>query len=413
MRESSDPLQGLTRRGFLKSALALGTVGALGALARVSLASDTVSLPFARGERPLVAFPQKRPLLVMTTRPPQLETPFAVFNDSVFTPNDAFFVRWHLAGLPTSIDAHAFRLKLHGHVKTPLSLSLDELRHDFEQVEVAAVCQCAGNSRGFLQPRVAGGQWGHGAMGNAVWRGVRLRDIVSRASLRAGAAQVRFNGLDQPVASGTPDFIKSLDVDHALDEHVLVAYEMNGEPLPWLNGYPLRLVVPGWYATYWIKMLNDVEVLNSPDQQFWMTKAYRLPANPCHCLRPGERATHTVPVGRMNVRSFITNLQDGVNVPAGQPLVVKGIAFDQGHGIHRVLFSIDGGKRWEPATLGKDHGNYSFRPWETRFNPARGHTYSLQSRAINRANESQGSHPRWNPGGYLRNVVETVRVVGA
>src|SRR5690606_22599964 len=116
--------------------------------------------------------------------------------------------------------------------------------------------------------RVPGGQWGNGAMGNANWKGIRLRDLLHRAGLSGDAVQVRFDGLDQPVAQATADFRKSLALDDALQEEVLVAYSMNGEALPMLNGYPLRLVAPGWYATYWVKMLNDIEVLNQADQNF-------------------------------------------------------------------------------------------------------------------------------------------------
>ena len=372
--------------------------------------AGSVSLPFGRGVRPLVAFPQKRPLMVMTTRPPQLETPFPIFNEYIFTPNDAFFVRWHLANIPLSIDLNTFRLTIHGRVKQPLSLRVEELKRDFEQVEVAAVCQCAGNSRGFFTPRVPGGQWGNGAMGNALWTGVRLRDILAKADVENDAIQVRFDGLDRPVADVTPDFRKSLDLDDAVQEDVLVAHSMNGEALPMLNGFPLRLVVPGTYATYWIKMLSDIEVLNQKDHQFWMEKAYRLPADPCGCSQPEKSVTRSVPIGKMTVRSFITNVGSGGTVPGGVPMTIKGIAFDQGYGIDRVLFSLNGGQEWQAARLGADYGDYSFRPWEAQFMPVAGRTYSLQSLAVNRIGESQRFSARWNPGGYLRNAVEMVNI---
>ena len=401
---------GLTRRQFLQTSLIVGGLSALGEPSVRAASPKNIELPFSRGQRPLVAFPEKRPLMVMTTRPPQLETPFPVFNEDVFTPNDAFFVRWHLANIPTTVNLQTFRLTIRGRVKQPLSFSLKDLQEQFEPVEVAAVCQCAGNSRGFFEPRVAGGQWGHGAMGNALWKGLRLRDLLDKAGIEQDAKYIRFDGLDRSVADATPDFLKSLRLDQALADHVLVAYEMNGEPLPFLNGFPLRLVVPGWYATYWVKMLNDIEVLNQEDHNFWMDPAYRIPDNACGCLEPGEKAQNKIPISTMKVRSFITNIHNGTKIKTEVRTLVKGIAFDQGYGIDQVLVSSDGGQHWKAAKLGKDYGNFSFRQWEIAVSLRPGKHYQLQSLAINRIGESQQFHAKWNPNGYLRNAVETIRM---
>lgn len=401
---------GLTRRRLLQTSLIVGGLSALGNFSVSAEPSSSVTLPFERRRRPLVAFPEKRPLMVMTTRPPQLETPFSVFNESVFTPNDAFFVRWHLANIPTTVDPQTFRVTIRGRVKKSLSFGLTDLQKQFEPVEVAAVCQCAGNSRGFFEPRVAGGQWGHGAMGNALWTGVRLRDLLEKAGIAPDAKHVRFDGLDRPLADATPDFLKSLPLDHAMADHVLVAYAMNGEPLPFLNGFPLRLVVPGWYASYWVKMLTDIEVLNHEDHNFWMDPAYRIPDNACGCVEPGQTPTSTVPLSTMPVRSFITNVDNGATLSAGSPTLVKGIAFDQGYGIDQVLLSTDGGQHWKATRLGKDYGDFSFRQWETQVALKLGQSYQFQSLAINRIGESQQLHAKWNPSGYLRNAVETVHV---
>jgi DMSO/TMAO reductase YedYZ molybdopterin-dependent catalytic subunit len=183
-------------------------------------------------------------MVLQRTRPPLLETPFEVFDRSVFTPNDQFFVRWHWAVIPQQVDVASFRLVVHGHVNQTLSLPLSDVLA-MPQVELAAVNQCSGTSRGLFKPRVAGGQWFNGAMGNAKWTGVRLRDVLNRAGVKTGAVAVRFNGLDQPVVDGAPDFMKSLDIDHAQGGEVMLAYQMNGEQLPLLNGFPLRLIVPG------------------------------------------------------------------------------------------------------------------------------------------------------------------------
>ncbi len=396
----------LNRRRFLHSAGLLDA--GLGALPAARMfGQDTVTMPFANGEREMVKYPQKRPLIRLTTRPPQLETPFSVFNESIITPNDAFFVRYHLAGVPTQIDSGKFRVEIKGSVNAPLSLSLDDLK-GFEPVEVVAVLQCSGNSRGFVQPRVGGGQSGNGAMGNARWKGVRLKDVLAKAGLKAGAKQVTFNGLDGPVLPATPDFVKALEVDHAMDGEVMLAYEMNGDSLPMLNGFPLRLIVPGYYGTYWVKHVNEITVIIDTLENFWMKTAYRIPDNDGACLEPGAKLAGSVPINRYNVRSFITSLSDKQNIKAGQSIEIRGIAFDGGHGIDKVLFS-DGKNQWRDAQLGEDLGKYSFREWKCQFTPAAG-DYELKSCATNRIGQSQPSASLWNPSGYMRNVIETVHV---
>ena len=401
----------LNRRRFIRSAGIFALAGTMSRTAARANETETVTLPFDNGERPLVQYPQKRLLIRLTTRPPQLETPFSVFNESVITPNDAFFVRYHLPLLPASVDVESFRLRIAGKVGTPLEFSMTELKSRFEPVELVAVNQCSGNSRGFFRPRVPGGQSGNGAMGNARWKGVRLKDVLNQCGVVAGARQVTFNGLDRPLLPQTPDFVKALDLDHALDGEVMLAYEMNGEDLPWLNGHPLRLVVPGHYGTYWVKHLNEINVLDEVFNGYWMSAAYRIPDNSCACVEPGTTPAKTVPISRFNVRSFITSLADGAQIKSGQALTVKGIAFDGGHGIRQVLFSEDDGHNWRETELGKDLGKYSFREWTVPFTPNRPGTFDLRVKAANRIGQSQPMEPLWNPAGYMRNVVETVRVV--
>jgi DMSO/TMAO reductase YedYZ molybdopterin-dependent catalytic subunit len=368
-------------------------------------------LPFANGQRRRVTnFPQKGAMILQRTRPPLLETPFNVFDHGVFTPNDRFYVRWHLANIPTVVDPTAFRLKIHGHVTRPLALTLNDLVRNFEPIEFAAVNQCSGNSRGFFEPRVAGGQWANGAMGNALWRGVTVKALLERAGVKAGALQVRFNGLDQGILPQTPDFMKSLGVDHSLDGEVMIAYAMNGVQLPLLNGYPLRLVVPGWYATYWVKMLDDIEVLDQPDDNFWMTRAYLIPDTPFADVVPGQQGVKTVPINRMLPRSFFTNLADSATVKVGEVTQVRGIAFGGDTGVARVLFSPDSGGRWQEAQLGQDHGKYSFRTWKISFRPAARGRQILMVKAVNLSGATQPDHPNWNGAGFMRNVIESVAV---
>jgi DMSO/TMAO reductase YedYZ molybdopterin-dependent catalytic subunit len=412
LENSSATRLAMNRRETLKSALAVGLAAATAGRLAPAAASEMVDLPFGNGERPLGVYPGKRALIVQTSRPPQLETPFSVFDEGLFTPNDAFFVRYHLADIPLKIDPAAYRLSIQGKVDTPLSLSLDELRNSFEPVELAAVNQCSGNSRGFFEPRVAGGQLGNGAMGNARWKGVPLKALLAKAGVQAGAVQVSFQGLDRPVLPETPTFIKALDLDHALDGEVMIAYAMNGEDLPWLNGFPIRLIVPGCYGTYWVKHLNAITVLDAPLDSFWMKTAYRIPANGCACTEPGKAPTSTVPIGRFNVRSFLTNIADGATVKANSKLDLRGIAFDGGYGISDVVVSADDGKTWMEAALGEDLGKYSFREWKAHVSLDPG-KHRLMVRAANRAGQSQPLQPLWNPSGYMRNVVEVTNVVAA
>ena len=404
----------LQRRRLLAGgagALASATLGGWSAAALAQGAS-TVDLPLVNGRRSLVAFPEKRPLIVLTSRPPQLETPWEVFNDGLITPNDAFFVRYHNAGIPTSIDGDEHTIKIGGNaVGKPFALTVAELRTQFKSVEYVAVNQCSGNSRGHFAPRVTGGQLSNGAMGNARWVGVPLKDVLARAELKNSAREVTFNGLDIAIFGGG-DFIKSIDVNHAMDGEVMIAYQMNGTDIPMLNGYPVKLIVPGYYGTYWVKHLSEIEVVDKVFEEFWMKPAYRIPDNDCACIEPGTSPAATRPIGRFNVRSFITSVTDGARLPAGQQTVVRGIAFDGGQGIREVAFSSDGGQSWRGAKLGTDLGRYSFREFSFGFTPDKGN-HDLRVRAWNRSGQSQPMEALWQPAGYMRNVVESVKVTAA
>lgn len=395
----------LNRRTILKGSSAL-----MAGLAPLSALAETVTLPFVNGERPLVKYPQKRPMIGLTSRPPQLETPFSVFNENIITPNDAFFVRYHLAGIPLEIDPDTYTIDIKGKVDKPMKLTLAALKR-MASVEIVAVNQCSGNSRGFSEPRVPGGQSANGAMGNARWRGVPLKAVLAQAGVQSGAKQVVFNGLDTPVIDKTPDFVKALEIAHATDGEVMLAYQMNGQDLPMLNGFPVRLVVPGYYGTYWMKHLSEITVIDTVFDGFWMKSAYRIPDTDNAVIEPGTAPKVTVPIGRFNVRSFITSLADGAKVTAGAT-ALKGIAFDGGTGIKEVAVSIDDGKTWTPAKLGADLGKYSFREWTLPVTLAAGANV-LKVRATSNGGKVQPDKPGWNPPGYMRNVVETYTVTAA
>jgi DMSO/TMAO reductase YedYZ molybdopterin-dependent catalytic subunit len=399
----------LRRRILAGGAGALATAG-LGMLGRAAFAqSRTLEQPFVNGTRNLVAYPEKRPLIVLTSRPPQLETPFEIFNDGIITPNDAFFVRYHNAGLPTSINGDTHVIKIGGNaVGKPFELTMADLRTQFKPIEYLAVNQCSGNSRGMFNPRVTGGQLANGAMGNARWLGVPLKDVLARAELKNTARQVTFNGLDNAVMAGG-DFVKAIDVAHAMDGEVMLAYQMNGTDIPFLNGFPVKLIIPGYYGTYWVKHLSEIEVIDQVYDGFWMKPGYRIPDNDCACVEPGTAPAATRPIGRLNVRSFITSVQDGAQLRAGQQTVVRGIAFDGGQGVREVAYSVDAGETWRGAKLGADLGRYSFREFTFGFTPEKGH-HDLRVRAWNRSGQSQPMEALWQPAGYMRNVVESVKV---
>jgi len=386
--------QEMTRRDFIKA------VGITTAMA----ATGTIPAALYASERKLVTYPEKTELLLLTSRPPQLETPLRYFRELV-TPNEALFVRWHLANIPTSVDLDTWRLRIHGNVAKPLSLSLDNLKK-FEKVGYTAVIQCAGNGRSFFDPPVFGGQWLNGAMGNCTWGGVRLKDVLKSAGIKAGATEVFFRGLDTAVLPTTQNFMKSLPLDKSLEDDIIIAYEMNGRELPMLNGFPVRLIVPGWYATYWVKSLSDIEVSVKPSSSFWMKTAYRIPDNPCGCVEPGTTPKKSVPINRMTTRSLMINPEDGARLAQGQATELMGVAFSGGYSIKEVLVSIDNGMSWQPARLGKDLGRYSWIQWFYPWQPARAGSYRVLVKATNSIGESQPMDGLWNASGYLWNKVE-------
>jgi DMSO/TMAO reductase YedYZ molybdopterin-dependent catalytic subunit len=358
----------------------------------------------------LVRYPEKTDLILLTSRPPQLETPKLYF-DCAITPNEAFFVRYHIVPIPTHVDLATWRLKVGGVVDKPLELAMEDLKTRFERVSVVAVNQCSGNGRSRFAPRVFGGQWGDGAMGNAEWAGLRMRDLLNAAGVRPGALEVTFDGLDESAAPSVPDFVKSLTVSRIMDDpDVLVAYEMNGQPLPMLNGFPARLVVPGWYSTYWVKNLSEITVLDHEFGGFWMKSAYRIPDTSCGCVEPGSKPARTVPINRMKVKSVIASPADGTQVRVDDTVALKGVAFDGGYGVAEVFVSSDGGTTWQSAQIGRDLGRYSFREWSYDLKAKGPGTLRVMARAVNRVGESQPAEPLWNPSGYLRNVVDHLEV---
>jgi DMSO/TMAO reductase YedYZ molybdopterin-dependent catalytic subunit len=392
----------LTRRGLVWA-------GAGAWLAPRTYAGDSAGSGTAADEV-TAALPGKRPLIQHAFRPPNFETPLADLA-APFTPNDAFFVRYHLAIIP-EVDPTRWRLQIGGaSAARPLTLSLRELRHDFTLVTVPAVNQCAGNRRGLFAPRVPGVQWGDGGMGNARWRGVRLGEVLRRAGITADAVEVVFSGADSAVLPATPAFAKSLPVDRALDESTLIGLEMNGEPLPHWNGAPARLVVPGWAGTYWVKHLTEIRIEPKPFDGFWMKGAYRIPTG----VFPGARfvtqeTPETTPVTELMVNSLIVSPAPGSRLQRGKPAQLSGKAWDGGSGIQRVEVSVDGRQSWRDATLGADLGRYAWREFRYALDTSRAGPLGIAVRAYSRNGATQPDKLTVNPAGYHDNIVQTLTV---
>ena len=365
----------------------------------------------AAAEGTLERLPGKVPLIKRSHRPPNFETPIEFLREPI-TRNDAFFVRYHLSNIP-KVDAKAWRLAVGGDAAGKrVEYDLAALRREFAAVELVAVCQCSGNRRGMFAPHVQGVEWGVGAMGNARWKGIRLRDVLNKVGVGKDAIEVAFDGADGPAMAVTPDFIKSIPVDRALDENTLIAFEMNGQPLPHWNGFPARLVVPGWTGTYWVKHLTNVDVRKQPQGGFWMNPAYRIPAGkfPGVARFPTQETSANQPITDMVVNSLVTSIHDGQRVHPGQVVDVAGIAWDGGHGIRDVEVSTDGGRSWVLAERGRDLGKFSFRAFHHKFRPREAGTAVVMVRAFNNHGDTQVSELIFNPAGYHHNVIPRIKL---
>ena len=398
----------MERRDFFKKAAVAAGAAALGT---ASLEAGVTHQPVSNRKVSDVAFPEKRPLITFSDRPPLLETPTEVFTCAL-TPNDQFFVRWHMPDIPTYIDPDKFTISVNGLVDNEMKISLNDLKKEYEQIEITAVLQCGGNSRSAFTPTAGGIQWGNGAMGCATWKGVRLSDILDKAGLKKGAEWIGFNGSEKAAYYETPEFVRELHLEE-LDDNVILAYEMNGEDLPYLNGYPLRLIIPGTYSDSWVKMLSNITVTDKYKKLFFMDVAYRVPDNECECETPDKKFPKTKPITKMNVKSVIGYPAPESKISHKSTVVVRGVAFDDGHGIKEVLISADGGKTWENAILddGK-RGRYAYRTFRYEYKPMGYGKLTFMSKAVNKIGQEQplAKDIKWNHGGYKYNGVDAVTV---
>ena len=386
----------LSRRELLSAA---ARAGAAGVFARHAAWTDL----FAQSPGPSVA-PGKEKLLVRSLRPPDYEAPVSLL-DSYITPVEHFYVRSHMP-IPLTLDAASWSLQLEGDLNTPTSLSLDDLRK-MPSTSITAVLECAGNGRAFFDPPVAGIQWTKGAIGNARWTGVRMADVLKRAGVQGTGKFVIMNAADRPVGT-MPDFIRQLPIEKAMHPDTLLAYEMNGQPLTPLHGFPLRVIAPGWEGAYAVKWLTSLRVSDRESDSFWVTTGYRYPTKrvaPGAAVDPKDMA----PLTGLTVKSLITRPVDGAALGAGK-IDVAGFAWAGEADIARVEISTDHGATWQAARLVGEQNKYSWRRFEYAFDAPRAESYLILSRATDSTGRTQPTSPPWNPSGYLWNAPDSVRV---
>jgi DMSO/TMAO reductase YedYZ molybdopterin-dependent catalytic subunit len=316
------------------------------------------------------------------------------------TPNDQFYIRNHF---PTPrLDGSAWGLTVGGAVDNPLRLSLDDLRA-LPPVTLTAVMECAGNGRVFYEPAKEGLQWQAGAVGNAAWTGVRLRDVLERAGVRQEAVEVVLVGGDRGVIDGgkktaSPGpiaFARSLPLAKAMSDAVVLAYEMNGEPLTPDHGFPLRAVVGGWFGMAWVKWLAEIRVVERPFLGYWQARDYfRWDRS------QGEPAL--VPLESMEVKAQIARPVQGATVTVGRPVRIVGAAWSGEARIAQVLVST-GDDAWREAALLDPEADYAWRLWEHAWVPPQAGVYCLRCRAIDAAGNVQPDTQQPDRESYVAN----------
>jgi sulfite dehydrogenase len=405
----------ITRRHLLGSAgagAALGISGLLSSFleAEAAIGELTPGVPEGVGSYATMSkLPGKKPLIQLSDRPPNYEAPIEYLRTPI-TPNDQFYVRYHLSDIP-EIKGESYKIAVGGDgANGQAEITLDDLKK-MPAAEVVAVNQCSGNRRGLSQPHVQGVEWGYGAMGCARWKGAKLKDVLEKVGLKKESIEIAFNGADGPAVAATPDFIKSIPTWKAVEDTTIIAYEMNGQPLPHLNGFPARIIVPGWTGTYWMKHVVEINALTKPQGGFWMNPAYRIPVGkfPLRDRFISQENAVSTPITEIVVNSLITSHRNGDKVKAGK-VTVSGMAWDGGYGIRSVEVSTDGGRNWATATLGQDIGRFAFRPWSFGISAKKGQN-SVMVNATNKLGQSQTSELIFNPAGYHNNVMQNITLM--
>jgi sulfite oxidase len=370
----------------------------------IRMAAGAVALPaLSFDDSPPIA--KKAGMLVRSARPEDLEMPLAFFSDYI-TPVEHFFVRTHTYA--PQVQLADWRVKVDGEVQNPLTLTMADLKQ-LPRVELVAVTECAGNSRGFYEPPVPGLQWTNGSVGNGRWAGVRLADVLKKAGLKNSAREILFDGADVPPGT-MPDFQRTITLKKALDPNTLLAFEMNGQTLPVQHGFPLRVVAPGWASDSWTKWVTRITVLDREFDGFFMKTAYRHPGKP---VRPGEAVPpeKMQPVTSLRVKSVIGSPADGSSIAPSQPVHIAGAAWAGDAGpVAGVDVSTDGGRTWRPSQLSGERSQFGWRLWSLDWTPKSEQYFTIMARARTAAGDMQPFRQEWNPSGYQWNVVPSVGV---
>lgn len=393
--DEADTLQSRERRALLAASGGLGLAAAIGAASG------------ARGQVQGASTASKPGLDVLGDRPENIETPAHLLDDRV-TPANRLFVRNNgMPPAPDSIDPASWTLTVDGLVERPMQLSLADLQSQFETVTLQLQMECGGNGRKYFSPGASGNQWTFGAIGCPEWTGVRLADVLKAAGVRPEAVYTGHYGADTHL-SGDPAKVpisRGVPINKAMDEHNLIAWAINGEPMPLANGHPLRLVVPGWPGSCSQKWLTRITVRDVVHDGEKMTgTSYRVPAFP---VAPGTEVADEdmVIIESMPVKSLITFPATGARVSPRKATQVRGHAWAGDRAVDAMHVSIDHGRTWIEAALERPANRYAWQHWSAEVTPPQAGYYEVWARATDDAGEMQpATVPGWNPKGYLNNM---------
>lgn len=400
----------LTRRRLVAAASGGAAVSAFGApVVLAGRAPPGFPFLFAAADAAVAA--GKAGLRLLSDRPLNLETPPHLLDDET-TPAERFFVRDN--GLPPeAANADAWRLRIDGEVRTPLDLSLADLKGGFETTTLRLALECGGNGRSFFRPETSGQQWTFGAVGFADWTGVRLADVLARAGVKAGAVYTGHYGADRHL-SGDPErapISRGVPIAKAREPHTLIAWGFNGGPLPSANGYPLRLVVPGWPGSCSQKWLTRIWIRDRVhDGEKMLGGDYRLPRRK---VAPGAEVAEEdlVIIEDMPVKSLITAPATGAEVKSGAPFEIRGHAWSGETALAGLDYSIDFGATWRAAELAPAKNRYAPQRWRARLVLPEPGYYEIAARARDASGRMQPfGTPGWNPKGYVNNMQHRIAV---